>query len=339
MAAEANGMSIINSHIENAEFSKVYLFGGQEEYLVNQYKNKLICALIDTGDSMNYGVFKGEDVKLNTIVELAQTMPFFADRRVILVEDSGIFAKAGDDKKEDKYKTFLDMLANLDTTVLVLVEKKIDKRSKLYKEVSKLGTVAMFDTPDQMTIMRWIKKLFKDDGVVVEDKAINMLVEYVGLDMNTLYNEVEKLKCYCLEGEVVTPDKVEKLSVNQVEGKIFEMMDALAAKNKQKTMSLYSDLLQLQEPAMRILFLITRQFNLLLKTKLALEEGADSGKIASVTKLQPFVVKKYIAQCKSYTYDNLVEKVAMCQNTDTSIKTGAMKDNLAVEMLIVNLLQ
>ena len=103
-------------------------------------------------------------------------------------------------------------------------------------------------------------------------------------------------------------------------------------------MELYSDLLTLREPAMRLLYLITRQFDILLKTKLALATTSDNSRIASVLKLPPFTIKKYISQCNAYTYEQLIEKVNLCQETDTNIKSGVMKDNLAVEMLIVNLL-
>lgn len=330
--AEANGMSIINSHIEKGEFSKLYLLGGAEEYLVNQYKNKLRAALIDAEDSMNYGVFKGDGIKSDAIAELATTMPFFADRRVILVEDSDFFKKGN----EDMEKLFEDIP---DTTVLIFAEHNIDKRCKLYKDISKIGTVANFDTPDERTLLIWVKKLFTSEDIQIEDKAVYKLIEYVGNDMNTLCNEAEKLKCYCMEDGIVTVDKVEDLSVNQIEGKIFDMMDALSRKDKKRTMELYADLKELREPAMRILYLITRQFNLLLKTKLALMDKLDNAKIASALKIQPFVVKKYVAQCNAYTYEELLEKVNMCQEADTSIKTGAMKDNLAVEMLMMNLLQ
>ena len=329
--AEANGMAIINSHIKSGKFSRLYLLGGTEEYLVNQYKENLVKALIDPEDSMNYGVYKGEHAKADVIVEFSLTMPFFADKRVVLVEDSDFFKKGN----EDIEKLVEDIP---ETTVLIFAEHNIDKRCRLYKLAGKHGTVAMFDTQDDKTLAIWLKFLFTRDDIQIEDRAVYRLLESVGSDMNTLANEAEKLKCYCLEERMVTIDKVEELSINQVEGKIFDMMDALSKKDKKTTMELYSDLLTLREPAMRLLYLITRQFDILLKTKLALATTSDNSRIASVLKLPPFTIKKYISQCNAYTYEQLIEKVNLCQETDTNIKSGVMKDNLAVEMLIVNLL-
>ena len=330
--AEANGMSIINDHIKSEKYTGVYLLGGEEKYLLAQYKEKLIQALTDTSDTMNYAVYKGENAKADQIVDFASTMPFFADRRVLLVEDSDFFKKGNEDIEK--------LISELpETTVIVFVENNIDKRNKLYKLVSKCGTVAMFTSPDEKTLLVWLKSLFTKEKLNIADNAVYRLIECVGVDMNNLANEAEKLRCYCLEKGTVTVEDVDTLCINQVEGKIFEMMDALSARNKKATLDLYNDLLLLREPAMRILFLITRQFNLLLKTKLAIETGADNSKIASAIKVPPFAVKKYVSACKEYTYEQLLNCVNLCQEADTGIKTGKMKDNLAVEMLIIQLLQ
>ncbi len=330
--ADKNAMSLINSHIDSNEFSRIYLLGGSEKYLLAQYRDKLINALVDTADTMNYMVYKGENAKAEAIVDFAMTMPFFADKRVLLVEDSDFFKKGNEDMDE--------LLGQLpETTVIVFSETNIDKRCKLYKTVAKLGTVANFEAPDERTLLVWLKSLFSKENIRIEDDAVYHLLEGVGMDMSTLYNEAEKLKSYCLEKGAVTVEDVEVLSINQVEGKIFDMMDALSKKDKKATMSLYSDLLMLREPAMRLLYLITRQFNILLKTKIALEDGKDNSQIASVVKVPPFTIKKYISQCGTYTKKQLLDRVNWCQEADRAIKTGAMRDSMSVEMLIIKLLQ
>lgn len=329
--AAANGMAIINRHIEEGGFSGVYLLYGNEKYLITQYRQKLIDALISPDDTMNLGIYKGTGIDADSLGEFAATMPFFAERRVLLIEDSGFFKKGND--------AVADMLGALpDTTVVVFSETDIDKRNRLYKLVEKHGTVALFDTPDERTLLVWLKSLFTKEQIKVEDAAVYRLIESVGMDMNHLVNEAEKLKGYCIEKGIVSLADVEKLSVNQIEGKVFDMMDALSKRDKKSVMALYNDLMQLREPPMRLLALITRQFNLLLKAKLVLEQGGDYAKAAAVLKVPAFAVKKYAAQCKGYTRKELLARLELCQRADSDIKTGRKKDNLAVEMLIVQLL-
>lgn len=330
--AEANGMSIINEHINKQEFSNVYLLCGNEKYLVEQYKKVLVSALADENDTMNYIVYKGENAKPDSIAEFALTMPFLAERRVLLIEDSGFFKKGNESMEE-----LIEQLP--DTTIIIFVETSIDRKFKIYKQVSKVGTVCNFDTPDEKTLLVWVKSLFTKEQIAIDDAAVYRLIEGVGMDMNNLYNESEKLKCYCLDKKHVTVEDVDYLCISQVEGKIFDMMDALSQKNKKRTLDLFDDLIQLREPMMRILALINRQFNILVKAKLGLESGADYSKLASALKVPPFTVKKYVAQCNGYTYEQLLRCVNLCQDADTDIKTGVLRDNVAVEMLILNLLQ
>lgn len=330
--AEANGMTVVNQHIASGEFSQIYLMGGSEQYLLAQFREKLVTALIDPTDTMNFVRYKGENAKADEIAEFASTMPFFADRRVVLVEDSDFFKKGNE--------TMEKVLEELpETTTLIFSEDQIDKRGRLYKQVAKLGTVLNFETPDASMIERWLVGIFAKEEIQIERKALENLLEFVGLDMSNLANEAEKLVSYCYEKKTVTAEDVEKLSINQVEGKIFEMMDALSRRDSDATMKYYADLLALREPAMRLLFLITRQFRILLKTKLALETGTPYEKLASVLKVPPFTVKKYVAQCKGFSQKRLMECVGLCQEADTDIKTGRKKDTMAVEMLIVELLQ
>lgn len=73
---KANGMAILNEQINKKEFSRVYLLGGTEPYLIYQYRDKLIAAMIDPNDTMNFITYKGENSKPEDIIEFADTMPF-----------------------------------------------------------------------------------------------------------------------------------------------------------------------------------------------------------------------------------------------------------------------
>ena len=93
-------MKTIDNDIKAEDFKKVYLLYGQERYLIKQYRDKLIKAMVSEGDSMNFSSFEGDGINQKEIIDLAETLPFFADRRVILIEDAGIFSKAGDELGE-----------------------------------------------------------------------------------------------------------------------------------------------------------------------------------------------------------------------------------------------
>ena len=135
--------------------------------------------------------------------------------------------------------------------------------------------------------------------------------------------------------DVITTADVEHVCITQTTNKIFDMVNAIAEGNQKKALELYEDLLSLKEPPMRILFLIARQFNQLYEVKLLGKEGMSSSEIAKQAGIVPFAMKKYQAQAKSFTEEELREAVEECVAAEEAVKTGEMNDRLAVELIII----
>ncbi|MBR3832839.1 MAG: DNA polymerase III subunit delta [Lachnospiraceae bacterium] len=326
-----NGMDVISGHINSGEFSRVYLLHGTETYLMRQYRDMLLNALIDREDSMNFASFKAEKSDPQEIAGFIQTMPFFGDRRVALVEYSGFFVK--EDKK------LLVMLEDIpDTSVLIFVETEV-KKDVLYKALEKIGTVAEFTTPNDGMLTNWIAKKISQEGLQVEAAAIRLLLDSVVNDMNNISNEVDKLIFYCKDKGVVTTADVEKMCVSQVEGKIFEMLDALSSKNGKAVISLYEDLVYLKHPYRVMLANITTNFRRTMKVKLCMEEGKSFSDIVSILGIKEYPAKKSMALAKKYEYERLKEYVERCNLADTQIKTYVMNEKMAMDMLIADLLK
>jgi len=114
-------MKMLAEDIKNHQFKKVYLLTGEETYLRNQYKKKLRNALLSPDDTMNAASFEGKGIHPREIIDMAETMPFFADRRVILVENSG-FAK-------NACPELADYIPGIpDSTCIILVGKGLQSR-------------------------------------------------------------------------------------------------------------------------------------------------------------------------------------------------------------------
>ena len=129
-------MKVINEDIKNKTFRSVYLLYGEESFLIRSCKNRLKEALVGD-DTMNFLSFEGSGTDINAVKDAAETMPFFAERRMVLLDNTGLFKKDSGNLPE-----FLDTMP--DTTCMVFVEPEdgVDKRSRLYKKVAKLGYVA-----------------------------------------------------------------------------------------------------------------------------------------------------------------------------------------------------
>ena len=321
-------MKMLAEDIKNGRFKSSYLLYGEEAYLRTQYKNRLKNALADPSDTMNFSRFEGKGINPAEIISLAETLPFFAERRLILIEDSGFF--------KNKCDELADYLPNMpDTTCLLFVETEVDKRNRLYKAVQKYGRVTEFQLQDERTLMKWILGTLKKENKKITESTLQLFLERTGSDMENIHMELEKLLSYTIGREVITSEDVEEICTMQTTGQIFEMIRAIAEKKQRLALDLYYDLLALKEPPMRILFLIARQFNQLLLVKSLTAKGMDRASVASKAQIAPFIAGRLMTQARSFTMQQLRNAVQDCVDAEEAVKTGRMTDVLSVEILIV----
>lgn len=314
--------------LKQENFKNVYLLCGEEAYLRNQYKKKLRDALAADGDTMNYSYYEGKDINPRAVIDMAETLPFFADRRVLMIENSGFF--------KNKCEELADYMSVIpESTNFIFVETEVDKRSRFYKEVKKVGRVVEFGTQKEDTLVKWILGMLKKENKNITRDTLQMFLTKTGSDMQMIKNELDKLAAYTEGRDVITAEDVEEVCVTQTTNRIFDMVNAIAEGNQKKALELYEDLLSLKEPPMRILFLIARQFNQLYQVKLLTKEGLPSAEIAKQAGIVPFAMKKYQAQAKSFTAEELRNAVEECVAGEEAVKTGKMNDRLSVELLII----
>ncbi len=321
-------MQKLNEEIKTGQLKQVYLLYGEEDYLRRQYRDKLKNALLGDGDSMNYHYFEGKDVPVGEVIDLAETLPFFADRRVIIIENSGLFKSGGEQLAEY-------LKEPSDTAFFVLTEREVDKRSKLFKAVSAKGRVIECTAQDEMILKRWVIGILKKENKKMTERDLEFFLEKTGTNMENISKELEKLVCYRMEEEIITREDIEEICVRQVNNQIFDMINAIADKRQKVAMELYYDLLTLKEPPMRILFLLARQFNLLLQVKELKKKGYPAKIIGENVGLPEFIAGKYVSQSEKFSTKNLRMAVTDCVEAEEAVKTGKMNDVLSVELLLV----
>lgn len=324
-------MKQINEDIRQNHLRPCYLLYGEERYLRRQYRERLQKALCGAGDNMNTHFYEGKDIPVGEIIDLAETLPFLADRRVIFITDSGLF-KSGSEKMAEY------LAQPSETAFFVFTESEVDKRSKLFKTVQSKGYAAEFTVQDENTLKRWIAGVLARDGKRISEDTVRLLLTKTGTDMDNIQSELEKLICYCMDREVITDSDVECVCTTQVSSHIFDMINAIAEKKPQRALTLYYDLLALKEPPMRILFLIARQCNLLLQAKELKSMGYDNRAVGSRLGVPPFIAGKYLTQASRFSTPALRSAVEQCVEAEEAVKSGRMNDRMSVEMLILSVL-
>ncbi len=321
-------MKNIQEDIKTGNFKQVYLLFGEEAYLKQQYKQKLVDALNPDGDTMNFSRYEGKGIEVKGIIDLCETMPFFADRRVILLEDTGFF--------KNKCEELADYMKELpDYMVLIFAESEVDKRSRMYKTVKSAGRAVEFARQDEKMLMRWAAGVLAKEGKKITQRDMELLLAKTGTDMGNLRMELEKLITYTWGREVVTSGDIEEVCTTQTQNKIFDMVRAVTEKNQKKALDLYYDLLTLKEPPMRILFLLAKQYRQMFLAKQLSVEGASQNEIMSRLGVPAFAVRNILSCARAYSLQELEEAVRDFADAEEAVKTGRLGDVLSVELLII----
>lgn len=321
-------MKTIDEDIKTGNFKQSYLLYGEEGYLKRQYKDKLRAALAAPDDTMNVTRYEGKDTNPREVIDLAETLPFFAERRVILIENSGFF--------KNSCEELADYLAQpASATYFVFVEEEVDKRGKMYKAVKKAGRPVEFSTQSEELLTRWILGRLKKEGKNITGSVMRLFLEKTGSDMGNIDRELEKLICYTMGREVITAEDVEAIATEQTANRIFDMVNAVAEHNQRRALDLYYDLLALKEPPMRIFYLLMRQFQILFTVRDMASKGFDNGAMAKRAGIPPFAVRRNVTQAKGFSMAQL--RQALCDGADfeEAVKTGRMNDRMAVEVFLV----
>ncbi len=320
----------LNNDIKNNTPEHIYVLFGEEAFLRRSYRNSL-RKLITDGDDMNYAYFEGSSIDVSEVIDLAQTLPFFADRRLIVVENSGWFT--GKDPGG-----LADALAALpESTYIIFSEESVDRRMTLTKQVGGLAFMAKLDRQSDDDLCRWAVKRARRDGKDLQPAAARLLVERIGSDMNALSNELDKVLAYCMDRTAVTAADVEAVGTVRLTDRLFDMIDAAVEGKMHAAMDIYTDLLALKEAPLKIMIICGRHLAALRSIKELAASGASDREIAAQTGVRDFLVRKYRRQEGRLSQKKLTALLDRITELDAAIKAGTVPDRLASELFITEL--
>jgi len=317
-----------------------YLFHGEDEFsrseTVADFKKKM-------GDpglvELNTIVFDGRKVTLGELQHACDSVPFMAERRLVIVE--GLLTRLEPKGQKEYLERLTQYLKHLpETTRLVFVENKsIGKSNPVHRLAlaDERGHVKEFKPPQRRELNHWIEERARKKGGQIIAAAVETLAAFVGNDLRLLDQEIEKLVVYVDGARPISEDDVRLLVSYVQEANVFEMVDALGQRDAQRAAKLLHQLLDAGEHPLGLLGMIVRQFRILIQVKELSERGLSQQKMAARLKLHPFVVKKTSRQAMNFSTEQLETIYRRLLETDVAIKTGQMDAVLALDMLVVGL--
>jgi DNA polymerase III subunit delta len=252
------------------------------------------------------------------IANLSSTS-FFSEKRVFVAQE---ITGGMSEKQTEHLKEALEKI-DPDTDVL-FVERSKPKSIKFVNIIKKLGEVKEFASTKNPNLVGFIKKQVEEESGSIAPLAAERLAGFVGPDMWQLTEEVKKLVLYKASAgenkEIQTAD-VELLTHANFEATIFELTDAIAAKNQRKAANLINDFLKDGENEIYLLTMIERQFRNIAMAKF--EPGATPDIIAKAAGIHPYVAQKSIQQAHNFERTELINMYKRLEDADFKLKSGA----------------
>lgn len=323
-------MKQLEADIKNKNYKNIYVLFGPQSYNRKRYVKALVSLFLPENDEINLTSFYGNKIDIREVYELSQTMPFLAEKRVIVLENTELFTKANEE--------LADLLESVpDSCCIIFSEEKIDSRLKQTKTAKSKGCVAEFGNLTEADLCDWVQKRLAREHRQITKNALDLFLARCGDDMWQVSNELEKVISYTFGKDGIRPSDVEAVMLPLPEDKIFGMIDSMIAGNREDMQRYYSDLLLLRSDPYGILALIEQQFRLMLHAKEMNEEGLNIKDMASALKMRDTRVKMALQAAKKSSTINLKRALEMCADTEERIKIGQITQQIGLETLLTDL--
>ncbi len=333
-------MNAVHKKIKQKQFAPLYLLYGTESYFINETLDLLTKTALEEEDrEFNTVVYDLDEAYLEDVIEDARTLPFFGERKVILVK-SPLFLTSQKEKLEQNVRVLEEYIAEPSLfTILVFIApfEKLDERKKITKLLKKSAEVVEANVLQNQDVQKWIQERAVEQGVNIDHKAISLLMELVGNNIMMLSQEMNKLFLYVDQGSTITEEIVSSIVPKSAEQNVFALTEKVVKRDIAGALKILHELLTKQEEPIKILALLVTQFRLLYQVKELQTRGYNQNQIASHLSVHPYRVKLAMNQTGSFSSEELKNIIGYLAEADYEMKTGKMEKKLVLEFFIMRL--
>lgn len=319
-----------------------YIFQGDEKYLMDIALEEVIKTFLTKDlESINLSNLDGKTNDFGDLISSCETLPFMSTKRVIVLKNPVVLVEK-DGVNEDMIK-FIENLGDHQILIVFDSNNDIKKNTKLYKSFSKRDQNVNFEKLKGTDLNNWISKKINALNKTITPADINYLIQqssYLSRNITTtlydLDNEIKKLVDYSKDDKI-TKELIDNVLVKTLDKSIFDLLAAISRKDADKAIALFDDIYMMNEPIPKILFMISRQFRLLLGYNVYKNRGYGQGEIQSKLGIKPYEFTKVSTQGGGYSEKDLEDILERILETDRILKTRQTDDKLIMEILLVNL--
>jgi DNA polymerase-3 subunit delta len=303
----------------------ITILTGRNSFMLQQELQRIINKFVSQHTDMGLERLDGEEVEYDRIREGLQSLPFLASKKLVVLRDGS----ANKQFLENAEKLLKDIPESTD---LVIVEPKIDKRLSYFKLLKKIGDFKEFNELDGNGLTHWLVDQAKSRGGVMTISDANLLVDRIVINQQLLANELEKLLLY---NPKINKESILLLTDKTPQSSIFDLLDAALNGKTELALELYIEQRQQKVEPAQIMALLAWQLHVLALIKTA--GNRDTNDIASEAKINPYVVRKSTAIADKLSYDDLKKLISYVRELDHRLKSESIDPDEALTNLFIQM--
>ena len=315
---------------------------GEVADLVEKKSSEIINKYLQTEkDDFNFIKFNLYETEITPIIEETLTMPFFSDKKAILVKNAYVFTGEKVTKElnqnTDQLIEFLEKYDGDNLIIFEVYQNKLDERKKLTKALKKNGQLKKVEQMSEEEIKKWIQSKLNENFKDIKQDALNMFIELTGVNFNIVSQELDKLMLFLGDRPTINKDDVNQIINRSLEQNVFLLTEYIQKRQKNKAIQLVKDLINMKEEPIKLLALITSNYRLYYQCKILSQKGYSGQQIAKTVNVHPYRVKLALGQVRHYQLEDLLNIIDSCAETDYKLKSSYMDKQLILELFILSL--
>lgn len=333
-------MQQLKSAIREKNPENLYIFYGDETFLLHHYLNKLHHILLDElTESFNYHRFNNENFDVAALAAAVENLPMMAEHTLVRVDDIDLFKLS-----EDLRGKLVDILSDIpEYCTLVFtyetVAWKPDKRlKKLWEAIDKNGSLVEFAKQDPRELIPWITRHFADKGKQISKELCGYLIDITDGTMTSLAGEIQKIAAYSGSDHIVRSD-IDAVTEPVMDAVVFQMTDLLGQGQYAAALAKLQQLLKLQQEPLAILGAVGSHFRRVSAARILMDSGKTASDLMKLCGMSSYPAQKTMDAARRFRPQFCAKAAELILETDRKIKTSYDDPHRLLELLILQLAQ
>ena len=336
-----SGLPELKQHIKGKTLGRLYVFHGEEIFLLNHYLGQMKKLLLDElTESFNFTRLTNETFQLQAFADAVEAMPMMAETTFVQVDDVDFF------KLPEGERTKIgEILSDIPEWCTVLfayetVAWKPDKRfKKLWEAVEENALVVEFEKQNQRDLIAWIQRHFLAHKKRIPAELCAYLIEITGGTMTALSGEIDKISAYSGADEIHKSD-IDAVTEPVLDAVVFQMTDLMGSGRFDQAFQKLQQLLKMQEEPIAILGAVGNHFRRISTARTLQDNGRPASELQKLYAPMPdFVARKTMETARRFRPEFLHMAARLVLETDYKMKTSADDNDRLLELLILQIAQ